>query len=786
VALDKEKIISSALRFVQKGQLDKGLKEYLRILESEPNEVRILLRVGELCARMGDSPTAIDMYMRVADIYTTQGFFLKAVAVYKNVLKINENHFLAYEKLADLYVQLGLLSDAKQQYSLLADIHEKAGRGHELLSTLKRMIDLDPSDILSRVKLGEMFAREGHMHEAAEELLVAANALKTQGRLEEYTRVAERYFGLNPNAVDIGTELASICLERRDPKKALQKLQACYKANPNDVRTLELLAESFGQLDMPHNQIPAYKELLKIYRESNRTAEAAVVERKLRELAPEEVPDAFAPVGAQPPPPETAPQPEPEPAVQPPSAPVPAVVPPPPAPVSFKTAAAGYSEKSARLLTETDIYIKYGLNQKALDTLHQILEEEPGNFEARRRLGYVYGRMGNLDDGVAEMRELAVRLLGAGEVDEAKSTLFSILEIRPDEPAVMTALQLLDSGADVDSVIAAVSAPMPEKEEKVYEIDRPVEEFEVEIADEHGGPAGEMPLEEPILATELEITDEEPALEPAAQESGREAGEAITFEIEAEPPAPAVREPEPAPAAVEEEEAKQEFDGDYEEALFLFEQGLIDKSKELCEKIIARDPEHTRAAELAQKIESMVHGLTVQKPQVEPAEDLKNVIEEMPPPAREPEGQVELGEILTKFRKSVSETISPGDARTHYDLGCAYREMGLYQDALNEFKATMANEEWELRALHMMAVCYLESGEQEKAINALKKALYYDEITPEQTVDFLYEIGLAYETLGDPEEALYYFKKVAKKQPGYRDLAIHMEKIQQGGKQQQP
>ena len=196
MAIDKEKIISGALKFIQKGQLDKALKEYQKILEVDANDVRVLLRIAELHARRGDSKSAVDTYMKVAEQYTTQGFFLKAVAVYKNILKIDEARLEAYEKLAELYMQLGLTNDAMVQYGVLCDIHEKGGRAREMLDTLRKMLDLDPNDILSRVKLGEMYAREGHNEEASAELLTAVQTLKSLGRLDEYVKVAERYFSI--------------------------------------------------------------------------------------------------------------------------------------------------------------------------------------------------------------------------------------------------------------------------------------------------------------------------------------------------------------------------------------------------------------------------------------------------------------------------------------------------------------------------------------------------------------------------------------------------------------
>jgi tetratricopeptide (TPR) repeat protein len=767
VPLDKEKIISNALKFVQKGQHDKALKEYLRILEVEPNEVRILLRVAELCARMGDSQAAVEMYMRVADIYTSHGFFLKAVAVYKNVLKIDENRLDAYEKLADLYIQLGLLNDAKAQFSQLADIHEKNGRARELLQSLKRVVDLDPGDFLNRVKLGEMFARDGHLNEAAEELQSAASSLKIQGRLDEYTRVAERFFSLRPSAIDVGTELAHIYLERRDPKKALQKLQLCYKANPKDPRTLELLAEAFGQLEMPHHQIPAYKELYKVYLDLNRTADAEALLRKLQELSPEDAEKLAGQQALRDAAPEAPPR---EPATQEPAVVAEEAVEPEQVvqeePVQLESAVpaeeAAQQPKplhpAARSLTEADIYIKYGLLNKAMEAVEDAIKADPDSIEAYRKLRFIHDRAGETEASCKDLLAIANLQVKSGETEEAKSTLYSLLELKPDDPVAQSLLDALEGNRELPAPAQDFHAG-PEVVESIHidmdgEADRHEEDFEIDIGGdlEHDDAVLTSEIEIPISHGGVPVSDQEP---PASEEQSSPGVSSAPSHL-----APDVH---------------TELEGEIEEARFLFEQGLLEEAREALLKALEGFPGEPRAEELLAKVEQRLNGTTGSHPPAEHVEELKDVLEEIP--LSQSSGRVELNEILNQFRKSVSETVSPGDARTHFDLGCAYRDMGLYNDAVNEFNLAMTNEEIELKALNMIAVCHLENKEYDKAINTFKKALYYDEITPEQTLDFLYEIGLAYEVLGDPDEALYYLRKVGKKHPGYRDIDVHLERI---------
>ena len=81
--------MDAARKFVDKGQIDKAVKEYLRIVSEDPKDVRVWLKIGDLYAKKGAKQEATDTYLKVARFYHDQGFFLKAVAVYKQILKLD-------------------------------------------------------------------------------------------------------------------------------------------------------------------------------------------------------------------------------------------------------------------------------------------------------------------------------------------------------------------------------------------------------------------------------------------------------------------------------------------------------------------------------------------------------------------------------------------------------------------------------------------------------------------------------------------------------------------------
>jgi len=88
VASSKDKLIAGAQKLVEKGQFEKAIKEYLKVVQQDDKDVRIWLKIGDLYAKIGKKAEATETYQRVAQFYSDQGFYLKSVAVYKQILKI--------------------------------------------------------------------------------------------------------------------------------------------------------------------------------------------------------------------------------------------------------------------------------------------------------------------------------------------------------------------------------------------------------------------------------------------------------------------------------------------------------------------------------------------------------------------------------------------------------------------------------------------------------------------------------------------------------------------------
>ena len=459
--MDKNKIIEAAAKLVAKGAYDKAIKEYQKVLDADPKDVRILQKMGELFQKKNDNVQAAQYFTRVAESYTNDGFFLKAVALYKQVLKLDPTLMDVNIKLAELHQQLQLMGEAMVYYQIVANHWDKQGDARRSLDVLRKMVDLDPDNIASRLKLADLYIREGLNTEAAAEFTKAAENHKRNGRTDDYLRAAERLSALQPENLQLAKEIAEAYLQKNDQKRALAKLQICFKADNRDIETLRLLAVAFQGLGQMTKTVSVYKELARAYEDKNFRDEAEQVWAQVAQLEPND-PDVQARNGAMAPapvyeaPPPTRGAPAGATAAMPAyaggsqtSAPQHAQQPQPivaaPAPQKPKG-----GDNLGKLLTETDVYVKYGLHDKALEHLRKVFAIDPENIDAHEKAYAIYVASNNHAQSFEQLLNVLRLHTRSGDAVRAQPYLATILQQNPAHPEVpvfLSSLRIAGGGA---------------------------------------------------------------------------------------------------------------------------------------------------------------------------------------------------------------------------------------------------------------------------------------------------------------------------------------------------
>ena len=134
--MDKEKILKTAQQYILKGQIDKAIKEYQKIVKDTPNDIRARLKLGDLYLRGGENEKAIEEYLRVAELYEEEDLNSRAISSYKKVLSLNPKLIEAYHKIAELYLKEGLKGDARNCYQSILKMRPHDQKALEALKGL--------------------------------------------------------------------------------------------------------------------------------------------------------------------------------------------------------------------------------------------------------------------------------------------------------------------------------------------------------------------------------------------------------------------------------------------------------------------------------------------------------------------------------------------------------------------------------------------------------------------------------------------------------------------------
>ena len=196
MAFNKNKALESALKFLNQGKVAQAIGEYQQILRNDPKDQATLMTVGDLFARQGDMPQAIEYFERLAQVYLNDGFNSKAIAIYKKIAKLAPAELAPLERLADLYVQQGVLSEARPLFLQIAEVHLKANRAPKAVEVLNRLLEVEPDNPRVQMRLAELYNVMGQKKEAAHTYLNYAQRLFDRGEAEEAEKLIERALGV--------------------------------------------------------------------------------------------------------------------------------------------------------------------------------------------------------------------------------------------------------------------------------------------------------------------------------------------------------------------------------------------------------------------------------------------------------------------------------------------------------------------------------------------------------------------------------------------------------------
>ncbi len=137
MGIDKENIIDTAQKYILKGQHRKAISEYLKLVEADPQDKRLHLKLGDLYLKNGEEDKAIQSYLKVASLYGDEDLNFRAISIYKKILSINPKFTEAFHKIAILYLKEGLAGNAKNYYQSILQINPNDSEARKALRNIE-------------------------------------------------------------------------------------------------------------------------------------------------------------------------------------------------------------------------------------------------------------------------------------------------------------------------------------------------------------------------------------------------------------------------------------------------------------------------------------------------------------------------------------------------------------------------------------------------------------------------------------------------------------------------
>ena len=255
--IDRDDTLKKAEKLVRQGKIDGAIAEYLRVVEDQPRDWTTANTLGDLYVRAGQPEQAAAQYARIAEHFMTEGFYPKASAIYKKLLKLTPNDEGAQLNVAELSQKQGLLADAKAQLNAIEARRRGRGDRAGAAEIVVRRGAIDPADFDARITGARTLVELGRADEAAAWFRSIHDDLLEKDRPREALDALRQSVELNPDDRDGRAALAKAALGAGDAEAARRFLdRQTAGTDPSLQLALVELELKAGRLDDARQLLP--------------------------------------------------------------------------------------------------------------------------------------------------------------------------------------------------------------------------------------------------------------------------------------------------------------------------------------------------------------------------------------------------------------------------------------------------------------------------------------------------------------------------------------------------
>jgi len=756
MAFEKAKVLKAAEKFLSQGKINAAIKEYRQIVDNDADDLTTLNMLGDLYVRAGKKEEAVSCFERIAQHYSTQEFNLKAIAMYKKIERIRTRDPIVALKLAELYASEGLVHDARAQYLVVADAYTRNGDHKRTLEILHKIADLDPNNTDVRLKLAEGYVKENMRREAAAAFVQAANRLHQTAAHDKALDAYNKALQLFRDDREALRGMLESHIARGTADEAAEVLERVVETNEDDNELVSMLARAYLEAEDPKGAEHATSLLMK-QDGTNYPQFLPVTRLYLKQ---------------------------------------------------------GEVDETIRILSTIIERMLAGREERELlEIVNQVLDRNPDHVAALKMLVRIHWWQRDMDALRSSLERLAEAAEASELIEEERYALTQLVRLAPDEQRYLERLNLL-GGLQEETADDFSAPPEPESDVPQFETFAVVED-----EDELAPTAAAVTFEE--FETNAAAAFADPAMS-FADLNEDEAGsgfstssgdfQEVDFNL--------VATPETPPANVEtsvetgpEQEARHQnmMRQELESVDFYIAQGYADiavDTLEMLERQFGPNAEiQSRREKLAARNQqpAATEAAVFEFGGVEEApatpvpetitldadaayatlagDDGNNKVATAKPAAAGIDAG--LAELFEEFRVAEEGDEVREDFETHYNMGTAYKEMDLMDEAIQEFQNAAAlvkpadGTSRFLQCCNMLGHCFIQKGMPEAAVSWFKKGLQAPGHTEDEYQALRYELASAYEQLGDLKHAREFYTEVYGVDVSYREVAEKLSQLRQ-------
>jgi len=716
VAIDRDTRLRKAEKLLRQGRLDGAIAEYLRVIEDQPRDWNTINIVGDLYVRAGQIDNAVAQYTTIADHFGREGFFSKASALYKKILKIKPGDDHALLQMAEMATQQGLLADAKAALNTLSDQRTRRGDRRGAAEIAVRIASLDPADPTARLNAARAYEELGDRAGAKARYQEAAADLAAAGKTADALNALVAALRVDPDDTEIRSQLIRRYLDAGDLDRA--------RGLAVTAEQLKSIAAELTSRDRVDDALAVLSEV--VARDPSDIETRVSVVRTLMSRREFDRAAALLPADV-----------------------------------------AGDNPDLLLLLAELDL--RAGRLDEGRNLLARVLAAAPKKREELVPLGYALSAS-HADAAFTCLDVATDAAIADNDFASAAAALHEfVTRVQHHIPALMKLVEVcVDGGLEAtmysaqalltDAYLAAgrwtearviaedLVAREPWERVNIERFRRALEALgekdpDAIIADRLSG-------ESPFISTDLSLDfDSEIRVDEEA-----EPGPAPPKAAPPPVPPPAQRPPrgEPAPVGAAAEKARERAPKPAP--------GAIDLTSILGKEAAAGKPpaRESEALEI----------------------DLTGALDDMDVVTGKPREEVpDLEQVFKDLREDVSRQTVASAAAEQYKLALTYRDMGMLDEAMRALEQAVRSPRLRFEAASMLAKIYADRGMDHEAVEWFERAAEAPAPTVDAGRALLYDLGQTLEKTGEAARALAVFLELQSDAGEYRDVSARIQRL---------